>query len=349
MISSVEHSPSYLDFDFIRYNVLVLLPPEELYGHSLNKESPYVLFFQDRFFVEKLCERWNLTRTETFEDFLLLWDKRYLFSSNTSLEYQLGRYKLSYTASKAAAKASKYSQLAFVEAIIQEYPNNTSVTSSVYKNYVYRENALELISNIGMTFDVVVEKFLRKGYGPELIYSEEDNYGQDILGVAIANIVFQRPIPSYQVVNIIDIANFLKDPSALVDPYYLNHPNVDAQWNYEDLLEKNCHQLLRVSPAKEVQNVTIFLREKQCRVFEEIGMPQDLYISVSDEYSYRWLKKNGEKYGYTITSKKHVNTDIFLLITVKFVGTNTSYENLLNKKRTCPSFFSFVQREADES
>lgn len=342
MISSEERSPSYLDFDFIHYNVLVLLSPEELYRHSLNKESPYTLVFQDKFFVEKLCERWNIRRTETFEDFLLLWDSLYLFSEDTSLEYQLERYTLTYTVSKAAAKASKNSELAFVEAILLKYPDHSTVISSIYKNYVYRENALELISNMGVTFDVVQEKFLRKGYDPKLIYPEKDNYGQNMIGVAVANIVFRRPIPSYRIVNILDIANFLKDPSVLTDPYYLNHPNVDADWTHEDLLAQNCHHLLRsFSVAETREAATIFLRKKKCKVFEEIGIPRDLFVSVHDEYSYRWLKENGEKYGYVVSAKKH--DDIFLTITVKFVETNTSYEDLLTKKRTCPSFFNFIQ------
>lgn len=77
--------------DFFLHTVALELAPEDLLRHSLDPTSLFFSLFEDKFFLAKLCEKWNLRKVSKFDDFLLLWDSRYLFSEDTSLEYQLER------------------------------------------------------------------------------------------------------------------------------------------------------------------------------------------------------------------------------------------------------------------
>lgn len=332
--------------DFFLHTVGLELSPEDLLRHSLLLTSPLFSLFKDKLFISKLCEKWNLAKVDKFEDFLLLWDSRYLFSEDTSLEYQLERYKLTHTTLRAVRKAAFNGKDSFYNFLLNKYPDNDSVLGSAFRGRLKRrDGSFSVLEVSSDKRDLVIWHALRYDHPFEEIYpgkKREDCIGYNYYDLAVADIAFGREVVYADTVDIVDIAHFLKDASVLDNPKYLNHPHVNPLITPNILIQSMCPQLLSLVDGKDITHCQFFsLSKKTCQLFEEKELWKVCDVFVRDAYAYIWLKDFLARHSYNPTNL--AKSDKFL--TIRLTLDNGVCGSSISKNYVDPEFYELLEAD----
>lgn len=262
------------------------------------------------------------------------------------MEYQLERYKLTHSTSRATRKAAFNGKENFYNYILKLYPDNVHVLCSVFRGRLKRKDGQFSFSEIDTRRRDILRLYsLRHGYSFEEVYpgkniEERSHYGY--YDVAIADLVFDREVVYDDVVDILDVANFLKDASVLANPRYLNHPKVSSRKDINHVIESSRHQLLRITEVKDVTRCQFFyLSKKTCQLFGEKEFWKTCNVLLEDAYSYTWFKDFLSRHDYRPLTLTKSET----FITIHFTLENGASGCCMSKNWHDPEFYELLETD----
>lgn len=311
-MSSTKTKTLTLDFGDIR--------PESL--QSQIEYGRYSNLIQSPDFIVLLCEEWELTLQETFEEFWLEWDRKYLFSSYTNLEYQLRRYREVYSTSKAVRKAAYNGRDDFVWIIVNKHHNNKSLKLNILLGYLDNTKMFKKYSrNFSLYDSRLFITAMRRGI--QNTYLKSSSYLE-----CIRDIYNKKSVDKSIPVSILAIARIMKDHTVLANPYFLNRPNIIKEFKRDNIASSNSHYLWRkekITPdeLEEASYKQRELKETICYFFDSID-----YFSVHlypvDVYSCKWIEKKLKEREMSIcytrvgrNKKAHILGSIIVIISSK--------------------------------
>lgn len=311
-MASIKEKTLTLDFGDIR--------PESLQKQI--EHGRYSNLIQSPDFLEVLCEEWELMTQETFEEFWLEWDREYLFSSYTDLDYQLRRYREVYSTSKAVRQAAYNGRDDFVWIIANKHHNNKSIKLNILLGYLDNPKMFKKYSrNFSLYNRRLFNTATRRGI--------ENPYLRLPVYLGCVRAIHNKKPTVYHVqVNILTVAHIMKNHSVLANPYFLNHPNITTKFRRDDVIACNSHYLMRKEKvtSKELEETScqsLELKESMCYFFDSIGY-FSTHLLPTDVYSFKWreekLKERGMSIHYTrigYDRKTHILGTVIIIITSK--------------------------------
>lgn len=277
--------------------VIVELHPEELQEHFLLEDTPYYSVLRSMYFLKLLCEKWNTKLVHTFDEFYLLWKKKFFFS-NTTLEYQLAHYTSVFSTYKAVRIATRFRQDEFVEVMVEKYPYNQSIRYNILAGGLERPEILDkYLSRVG-DHSIPRDKSLRHGLPVDRFLDKDANFLSDIL--------LRKPVTTNIRVGIMCLARILKNPDVLEDDYYLTHPNVDPNWTRKEALlyfHPSIARRLKIKPS-EIRKANLGYKfpvtKRVCGYLDEIGYFKFDKFDLQDAYSFIWADRKLKERKYDV-------------------------------------------------